>query len=68
MTFGDMGFYAIRNPYDVPYLPLKIVPLILNHPAYRCYLKLFREIGQKLCVLGPKRILMPMDEIFLNSF
>ena len=32
MTFGDMGSYAILNPYDVLYLPLKFVPLITNHP------------------------------------
>ena len=34
MTFGGMGSYAILNPYDVPYLPLKFVPLITNHPYF----------------------------------
>ena len=29
-----MGSHSILKPYDVPYLPLKFVPLILNHPAY----------------------------------
>ena len=34
MTFGDIGSNAILNPYDVPYLPLKFVPVILNHPVH----------------------------------
>ena len=34
MTFGDMGSYEILNPYDVPYLSLKFVPLITNPPVY----------------------------------
>ena len=38
MTFGDMDFCAILNPYDVPCLPLNFVSLILNHPVYDgCY-------------------------------
>ena len=28
MMFGDMGSYAILNPYNVLYLPLKFVSLI----------------------------------------
>ena len=32
--FGHMGYYAILNPYDVSYLPLNFVPLILNHPVH----------------------------------
>ena len=34
MTFGGIGSFAILNAYDVPYLPLKFVPLITNHPVY----------------------------------
>ena len=33
MSFEDMGSYAVLNPYDVSYIPLKFVPLILNHPV-----------------------------------
>ena len=35
MTFGHMGSYPNPNPCDVPYLYLKSVPLILNHPVYQ---------------------------------
>ena len=29
-----MSSYAILNPYDMSYLPLIFVPLILNYPVY----------------------------------
>ena len=32
MTFGDMGFYAILNPYDVPYHQFKFCPMNLKTP------------------------------------
>ena len=34
MAFVVMDSYAIPNPYDVSYLPLEFVPIILNHPVY----------------------------------
>ena len=33
--FSAMDSYAILYSYDVPYLSLKFVPQILNHPAYK---------------------------------
>ena len=64
MTFGDLRSHAILNPYDVPHLPLKFVPLITNHPVHlkkSFVITLFPEensfIQQRKCLLqNVKRI------------